>query len=138
MVFFGLSVFVTSACSCRPVGILENQKNADVVFLGKVVEKRDVTDKSAYKFAGSNAKFAYIFEVKQIHKGRKTLISKKHIIIEETRLCDVVFELNKSYLVYAHRSEDMSNEEPLHADNCDRTRKRGFFTFLEQLVLEFT
>ncbi|MFS4493589.1 hypothetical protein [Maribacter sp. 2308TA10-17] len=135
----GVSLY---ACTCGPKGILKKQKYAEVIFTGEVIEKIDITDENGDFFKHlKQREYVYVFRVRSVHKGRKSLASKKQIRIksnDDYGMCDVQFELGKRYLVYSFSVDDKGDQRYLRTDICSGTKEKRFFTFLEQLILELT
>jgi len=79
------------ACSCVPTSPCQNYQNADVVFFGKAVEMKQL----------SNNDYQTHFEVAEEFKNAK---KEKRIKISSNSnegICGYQFELNQTYLVFA-------------------------------------
>ncbi len=148
-----LSLNYSLACSCSRVGILEGQKDAEFVFTGKVLEiNKIVTNEkvTGSKLEKEYTKYEFVFKIKSIHKGKKRFNFGDTVSIITTggeSDCGSYFNLNKRYLVYSYQEhnkigrglqDQKANESFMSTHLCTRTRKVGFFTFLEQLILELT
>ncbi len=147
------SISSAFACSCTKNGIFKGQNNADFVFTGKVIGIREIITQeklTGYDKIVDYKRFEFIFEINQIHKIKKGITFSDRISIITSgggADCGNKFILNNKYLVYSHKQnhkigwglEDQKTEEEFMTTSlCTRTKKIGFFTFLEQFLLELT
>lgn len=148
LIIVGLILLCTDtfSCSCGRIGILKNKRRSDVVFVGRVVEIKEI--KTEEQITGTDHKveyrrFVFKFEVLRNYKGLK---KKGFITITTTgggADCGNYFDQGKKYLVYSRKHEgklmtqlsDQKTEEFLTTSVCTRTKRLRAMTFLETFVL---
>ena len=130
ILFFIFSITETFACSCIETNESLSKKvekafnQSDLIISGKVVE---IIIVNKAKMKSSADPIIYKFEITKMIKGKT---EKKIIeIASETSgaSCGYKFELGKSYLVYARKSNHFSsktkNEFDFVTSLCDRNQK---------------
>lgn len=109
-----------SACSCLNTSACQLVKDADAVFVGKVVassETQTVEDRSEYNATANTsnpvapkqiiyASGKIFFEVKEAFSGTKNGL--RFTIVDNPSSCSVNFRLDETYLIYAYKSQDGS------------------------------
>lgn len=144
--------FDSYSCSCRRVGILKNQKESDIVFLGRVTNINEVVTQDT--IMGTNRvvnyrRVEFTFQVIKTYKGKKLKGFKNNITIITTgggADCGNYFDKDIKYLVYAHKEDgklDMGlydqKVKPFMTTNlCTRTKKAKPLAFFERLILIVT
>ena len=106
----------SNACECRNMGLSEEIKYVDQIFIGKVLNKN---------FIGINA--YYLFSISKVFKG-----NKDYTLSIRTGLggpdCGMLFEVGKTYLVYSHNKQTTRCERNALADaNADIVRLKYLF-----------
>ncbi|WP_396176486.1 hypothetical protein [Flavobacterium sp.] len=153
ILFLTFSLSSALACSCLRIGILKGQNTTDFVLTGKVVKVNKIISQEKITFDDrivDYVRYEFIFEIKHIHKGKNEFDYLERITIITSGAgadCGNYFELNEKYLVYSYKEqfkvgwglEDQKAEKEFMSTNlCTRTKRIGFFSFLEQFVLELT
>jgi hypothetical protein len=103
------------ACTCVQSTDEEQFARADVVFVGRAVERHDPRPEGAT--FGSGDQIDWTFAVESVQKGRA--YDRQHVISSESSTaCGWEFEVGERYQVFADREEDGT----LHTSICSGTR----------------
>ncbi len=107
-----------SACTCAKSELCAIYNSVDAVFTGKVISIEKSTKKVEFEngrviTVGINE---YKFSVSESFRGNEK-ISAATIVTEGTT-CDISFQQNETYLVWAYRGEDGK----LSTSNCEPTK----------------
>jgi len=128
------------------VGIKENLAQSDVVFKGRLKEKKLITsrEKTTFNTEIEYKRYEFRFEVVKKYKG---LMNKEPITIITTAGgadCGNDFKKGKTYLIYSYKSDtkllsplflEEKTAEFLTTNLCTRTKGTSPLTFIESFIL---
>jgi hypothetical protein len=124
-----LSISESFACSCirtnesLSVKVEKAFTQADLIIKGTVIGMKKFND-GKYKFSGNP--IIYEFEITKTIKGKTEKVIIEIASAESGASCGYNFEMGKSYLVYARKSNEFSfktkNESDFVTSLCDRNQ----------------
>ena len=146
LIFFLISSTYALSCSCGGVGIKENFNQSDVIFKGRLKEKKEITsiEKTTFNTEIEYKRYEFKFEVVKKYKG---LIKKEPVTIITTAGgadCGNDFKKGKTYLIYSYKSDtkllsplllEEKTDEYLTTNLCTRTKETNLLTFMESFIL---
>lgn len=145
----GFLLFVNDslACSCNHVGILKNKREVDYVFKGKISDITEVIAMDTITSTNIPVEYRmtyYTFDIIANYKGADG--NKTIQVVEGMTDCEVKFEKEKVYIVYAYtdnaklhyRLTDQKIALYITTHLCTRTKRRNVLTFWETFVLWLT
>jgi hypothetical protein len=93
--FLLASSIVSAVCLKGNPSIQEEYADSESVFIGRVLEKKDVSESGGY-YEGDE----YIVQVKEVFKGKP---GKKIIIFSENSSGRFPMEIGKTYIIFLHQ-----------------------------------
>ncbi|WP_071884499.1 hypothetical protein [Hymenobacter sp. APR13] len=140
-----LTPCVGYACSCKKSSVSHAFKDADLIFNGKLIDKKTYTypdtiaQREGVYITKPRQLVRSLFRITNLYKGA---LKQDTITITTSGLeydCGYSFHASSSYLIYAHSTEYLPNNTKvrpyLSASVCSRTKPDSFFSFYEKLLL---